>query len=256
MKNILTLAVLFSALLTQAQDAIYKKDKTKLDAKVLEVGNWDIKYKPAANPDGPVYTMPKSDIVIIIYQNGRSDIFSSSEKSPSCKKFDSLSVNFCHNSIGIDIGEFTNTAMNITYEHTFKKGNFALRIPFSVGMTPYNYGYGYYGDQKIFSTGLDFLFFPTGQGKVRYYVAPYAEFGMYNFNNGYVLYDGYNNPSYYNYHFSGYRIEGGVKNGILIQPTRHFSISADLGFGIKTDQYYYRGASPCARANLILAYKF
>ena len=81
MKNILALAVLFSALLAQGQDAIYKKDKTKLDAKVLEVGNWDVKYKSAANPDGPVYTISKSDIVIIIYQNGTSDIFSSSTEN-------------------------------------------------------------------------------------------------------------------------------------------------------------------------------
>lgn len=258
MKPILIIAVsicLMTSYILHAQDAIYKKDKTKIDAKVLEVGNWDIKYKAASNPDGPVYTLPKSDIVIIIYQNGTSDIFSSTEKT-SCKKFDSLSVNFCRNFIGIDIGEFTNNAVNMTYEHTFgKKGSFALRLPFSVGVMQRDYYYGY-GNQKILSTGLDFLFFPTGQGKVRYYAAPYAEFGMYHYRGIFYYEDYYNPNNPYNFYYTGYRFEGGVKNGILFQPTRHFSVSADLGFGIKNEDGSYNRATPTTRANLLLGYRF
>ena len=259
MKHLFTSAIILCAAVLHAQDAIYKKDKTKIEAKVFEVGNWDVKYKTASNPEGPVYTMSKADIAIIIYQNGTSDIFSSEEKSHH-KNSDSLSTNFCRNFIGIDIGEFTNSAINMTYEHTFgKKGMVALRLPFSVSVVRYNY-YSNYGYGKILSTGLDFLYFPTGQGKFRYYAAPYGEFGMYNYN--YSTFDSYTNGNYYYspvyYSRTGYRIAGGVKNGILFMPTKHFSITADIGFGIKSDQggYYYERAQPYSRANFILGFRF
>lgn len=255
MKFIVSLSLLACSVSLHAQDAIYKKDKTKLDAKVTEVGNWEVKYKSASNPDGPVYTIPKSDIAIIIYQNGSSDLFTN-EKSKRCKKFDSLSTNFCRNFIGVDIGEFTNTAINITYEHTFgKKGNVALRLPFSVGLSSNNYYY--YGHRKIFSTGLDLLFFPTGQGKLRYYVAPYFEWGLYNNSYTFYTYEGnYYNTQYYR--SRGFSFAGGVKNGILFQATRHFSVTADLGFGIKSDpgNNSYEYIQPCSRANVILGYRF
>ena len=235
-----------------AQDVIYKKDKTKLEGKVLEVGDWIIKYKTATNPEGPAYTLPKSDIAIILYQNGSSDVFLAEEKQRH-KKFDSLSLNFCRNFIGVDIGEFSNTAINMTYEHIFgKRGMFAIRLPFTVGLATGNY-YNY--RQKVFSSGLDLLFFPTGQGKIRYFVAPYFEFGLYESNYSYYIYEG-NYYSPYYYHSRGFQFEGGVKNGIQFQPTKHFSISADLGFGIRGGQDRYAFIQPCSRANLILGYRF
>jgi len=57
------------------QDIIVTKDAKKIEAKVTEVNVNDIKYKLSINPDGPIYTMPKSDLSSIIYQNGTIDLF-------------------------------------------------------------------------------------------------------------------------------------------------------------------------------------
>jgi hypothetical protein len=253
MKYLLILLVFFSTVILHAQDIIYKKDKTKIDGKVLEVGITDVKYKTALNPEGPVYVIPKSEIAIIIYQNGTTDIFSSPENS-SKPKFDSLSVNFCRNFIGVDIAEFTSASLGMLYEHTFgKKGMFAIRLPFSVGILQQSYGFP---EGKIFNTGIDFLYFPTGQGTFKYYTAPYFEWGM--FRDGfYLVYERLFAPSN-NERYNGQHLAGGIKNGILYQPTRHFALSADFGFGIKKDETIRTNESVEShfKANVIIGYRF
>ncbi|NTW32804.1 MAG: hypothetical protein HGB12_09295 [Bacteroidetes bacterium] len=58
-----------------SQDVITKKTEENLQAKVLEIGPTEIKYKRFDNPDGPTYTILKSDVIMIRYENGSKDIF-------------------------------------------------------------------------------------------------------------------------------------------------------------------------------------
>ena len=58
-----------------AQDLITKKDGTDIQAKILEVSSNEIKYKKFSNLEGPTYSMPISDILIVRYENGENDIF-------------------------------------------------------------------------------------------------------------------------------------------------------------------------------------
>ncbi|MBI4945072.1 MAG: hypothetical protein HY840_01575 [Bacteroidetes bacterium] len=261
MKYTSFLFLLFSAFVLNAQDIIYKNDKTKIDAKVLEIGTENVKYKPTANPDGPVYTINKSEIATIVFQNGTFETFYSTEKSSSHHS-DSISIKFCKNLIGVDVGEFANSSIGMVYEHTFgKKGMFALRIPFAVGLNQGNYRnyYGGYPQGKLLSTGIDFIYFPTGQGVLKYYAAPYFEWGMFRYENYHYWYN-YSqipSPSYYE-RFSGQHLAGGIKNGMLWQPTRHFCFSADFGFGIKKDETSDLNESiePHFKANVIIGYRF
>lgn len=61
-----------------AQDVIVKKDRTTILSKVLEVNMSDIKYKKYSNLNGPVYTITKSDLQSINYENGEMDVFDES----------------------------------------------------------------------------------------------------------------------------------------------------------------------------------
>lgn len=71
--------LLFSLILTTTevicQDLIIKKNSETIKAKVLEVNQDDIKYKKWDNLEGPTYTLQKSDINSIVYQNGDADVF-------------------------------------------------------------------------------------------------------------------------------------------------------------------------------------
>jgi tetratricopeptide (TPR) repeat protein len=58
-----------------AQDKIYRTDSTLIQAKVQEVGDAEIKYKKFSNLNGPVYSVKKSDVWMIIYENGEKEVY-------------------------------------------------------------------------------------------------------------------------------------------------------------------------------------
>ena len=59
----------------KAQDIIFKNDKTELNAKVLEIEELKVKYILFDNLDGPTYGIDKSQISMIIYKNGKKELF-------------------------------------------------------------------------------------------------------------------------------------------------------------------------------------
>ena len=89
MKNLMNLLIIIALFMistgTNAQDLITKADGTDISAKVLEVTITEIKYKRVDNLSGPIYTLLKSDVLMIRYEDGTKDIFnkvvSSDDKS-------------------------------------------------------------------------------------------------------------------------------------------------------------------------------
>lgn len=59
-----------------SQDVILKKDNTTVLSKVLEVTSTEIKYKKWTNQDGPTYSINRTEVTRINYQNGEVDKFS------------------------------------------------------------------------------------------------------------------------------------------------------------------------------------
>ncbi len=59
----------------EAQDRIVFKNGDEVNAKVSRVGIDNITYKTADNLDGPEYVIPKLDIFMIVYENGKKDVF-------------------------------------------------------------------------------------------------------------------------------------------------------------------------------------
>jgi hypothetical protein len=58
-----------------AQDVIFLRDGTEIAAIVQRIGSTDIDYKKFNNQQGPVYSIPKSQVFLIKYRNGDKDIF-------------------------------------------------------------------------------------------------------------------------------------------------------------------------------------
>ena len=66
-----------------AQDVIITKDGKKINSKVTEVNENDIRYKLFENPSVPTYFLKKSDIASILYESGHVDVFNMSLTTPS-----------------------------------------------------------------------------------------------------------------------------------------------------------------------------
>ena len=64
----------------KAQDVITLKNGDDINAKVLEIGDNEIKYKKFANLNGPTYAIKKSEIFMIKYENGTKDVFTDLSK--------------------------------------------------------------------------------------------------------------------------------------------------------------------------------
>ena len=70
------LTLLMASVGARAQDIIVKKDGSTITSKVLKITANEIEYKKFTNQDGPTYTVEKSEVLSINYENGERDTFS------------------------------------------------------------------------------------------------------------------------------------------------------------------------------------
>src|ERR1039457_2384981 len=95
----------------KGQDIIHKTDTTTIYAKIVEVGEKEIKYMKFDNLDGPVYIIKKKNVSSINYPNGTSDLFSTGD----LKYFS----DFKKNIISYNLFELIIDKVTFSYEHLF-----------------------------------------------------------------------------------------------------------------------------------------
>lgn len=85
-KIFLSITLIFFISYSNAQDTIVTLSGDKLEAKVLEIGISNVKYKKTSNLEGPSYTISKIDIKKIEFENGEIELFSNSDKASNDEK--------------------------------------------------------------------------------------------------------------------------------------------------------------------------
>jgi hypothetical protein len=77
MKRFLLILLTFTAIVinVNAQDVITTSDGAEIRAKVIEIDPDVVKYRKFDNPTGPVYVLPKSEIIRIKYENNEVEDF-------------------------------------------------------------------------------------------------------------------------------------------------------------------------------------
>ena len=82
-KIILLSGILFCLLQAGiSQDKIYRNNGKVVEAKIIEIGSSEIKYKEFNNPDGPIYVLEADRIKKIVFQNGKEQKFEDNLKDP------------------------------------------------------------------------------------------------------------------------------------------------------------------------------
>ena len=71
---------IYSSNSIQAQDTLLMRSSENIIVKVIEVGTTEVKYKKQDNLNGPMFSILKSDLLMIKYENGTTDDFSSIKK--------------------------------------------------------------------------------------------------------------------------------------------------------------------------------
>lgn len=227
------LLAFFAAVNAFSQDQLFKKDNSKTDVKVLEVTPTEIKYKLFTYQDGPTITVLKSEVALIIYQNGAHETFNAPAPAaqsqpvyvytgadPSRMRIrqkqvdDSIKLaNYreaisTKNLVSLNLLEPLNGSFGISYLREFADGLFHVYVPVSVGFSEpyfnqYNntvFGSPYYNgvsnlrfDRKTFEGGLGFHVHTSGKRAVTHFIGPYI--GISQFTGSYDSY--FYDPNYY-----------------------------------------------------------
>jgi hypothetical protein len=77
MKKLLFAIFTFLFVQFKAQDTLFLKNSSKLTVQLLEINPDNIKYKRFDNLTGPLYTHLKSEVLFIVFANGKKEVFES-----------------------------------------------------------------------------------------------------------------------------------------------------------------------------------
>lgn len=233
MKHIALFLMFFAATTAYAQDQLFKKDNSKTEVKILEITPSEIKYKLFTYQDGPTITILKSEVALIIYQNGTHETFNTApvqQTQPVIVYTDDirrLKANERHNQdslklikyreltstknlVSLNLLEPLNASIGISYLREFADGLFHVYVPVAVGVSEpvFNQaGFGIFGttyyynninnykyERKTFEGGIGFHLHTSGKRAVTHFIGPY--FGMMQFNGSYDSY-AYDPNGYY-----------------------------------------------------------
>ena len=76
LRNVIVITICLASNVTMlAQDVIVLRNGTDIQAIVQEVGLYDVRFIRFDNPEGPIHTIRKSDILMIMYENGTHQVF-------------------------------------------------------------------------------------------------------------------------------------------------------------------------------------
>ena len=155
MKHLLFFIVLITFSGTApAQDYITKKDGENIKAKVPSVANGSISYQLFDNNSGATYSIPVSKVVMIVYQDGKKEVFTGRHAHIKGKIFPSGYLAL-HGGVAIPIETFASTGRNIIsagYAQSGYSGFAEFAIPFgksvSTIFTGFPFGVALTGNEK------------------------------------------------------------------------------------------------------------
>lgn len=221
----------------RAQDTIYKTNGGKASGKVIEINDFQVKYIPDSAETGYTCVIGKNYILKIVYASGKISEFGNlpGNEGIIIYKSDPLNTDFGRQYISLNLTDFIFRLISVSYEYTFKSGKLSLKVPFSFHYklpAPSSYSSGgdisaYFLKRKVFSTGVELLFYPFGQGRTKVFIGPSMVYG--NYKTWREIWD---TTHYFQYEKNGNYYGLLIQNGILLQPSKHWNFSVAAGYGL------------------------
>ncbi len=221
----LLLFVLYSTFLfassAYCQDILYTSNGNKLMAKVLEINTKDIKYKDFNNIEGPTYVISKTDVVLIQYSNGVTEVINDNPptiapkvaeqsvarpdqvdkiKTPKKKAFNLYYLN--NNMLSINALALANGDLTLMYDRDLANSNLSLSF---LGGYNFNSRMGglnlFIADskdnaKKKYDAGFGINFMPRNTKRVQYFVGLLSKYMAYDYQkiistaNNQISYEG------------------------------------------------------------------
>lgn len=232
---------LFSSI-SFAQDIIYLKDGTNIISNVVSVDKRTIKYKKPSGK-GPINEIARSRVAKIQYESGAVDDFTISTKDTVYYPRTGLDDTFFpgsyltdlkDNIISLNLLDFFNLGIGLAYERIFQNGTQSIRLPLffslrdTIGSLSDRLGF------RTFETGLDYLFYPTGQGRLKYAVGPSFRYGNFRILQNQFIIDPITGAGYIiNTERNTSTFAFGINNFITLMASNNLYFSGNINLGVR-----------------------
>lgn len=244
MKHLFIIMLIISPAFIFAQDMIYTLKGDAIEAKVIEIGRKEIKYKKFSNLTGPDYRMYIEDVNRIAYESGAVDVFNEMKKN-SGSSFKVTPSDLGNNHIYLNVIDILFQNVTLGYERIVgEQGKLGLRVPVSFSLYGNTLNDIVFNSYNVFYSGIDLNFYPFGQRQASFYIGPAIRSGLARFR--YEVYDEFNYQSvitssaYASILFQG---------GFTWNPVKELTITSSLGLGSRR----YFDASPNNRNTVTTA---
>lgn len=248
-----------------SQDILYTTAGNKLKTKVVEVNTTDVKYKDFSNLEGPTYVISKTDVVLISYANGSTDIINPDaaallpkkpepapavvvepkRKTPEKPKMNLYYLN--HNLLSINALALANGDVTLMYDREFANQRLGVTV---LGGYNFNSRMGGLnaaiadsrdGAKKNYDAGLGFNFMPKTTKRVQYFIGIMGKYMSYSYKN---VIDTTNNQLKYE-NAKGYQLALMFTNGwtYRISPNFNFKLFGAFGIPVNYPELNYYSSS-------------
>lgn len=237
----------------KSQDIIYTNTGNKVTGKIVEITNYEIKYKDPSNLEGPSYIISKREVVLIKYQNGTTEIINPNPPSYSPNKKDNEYATkpaeenpyelyyMGKNLLSINALALMNGDVTILYDRDLLNNKLGLtalgsyNLNKKVSLFNVSIDNGYTNAKKNYEVGLGVNFLPSDSRRSQYFVGLMGK---------YINFD-YDKQEYVDVNIGGniyqqlqtVRAHGGqtmlgVTNGVLVRITPHFNFKLFATVGL------------------------
>lgn len=229
-KLILLILMLIGAHGIYAQDIIRTKDGELIVAKKISIQTDVIYYQEYNADNSDKLSIPKNQVFSITYKDGTVvDVIT--------KKSKNRYTNSTNNVVSFHLFDFVFSNLTISYERILPGGKAGIQIPFSIGYKdettslpiplPIDSEYTNRLVSKFYS-GINLNLYPTGQGKVKYFLGPSFLIG-----NGLYHEEVDHYSSYYPDPLSTGFFKLLLNNGIVFSPVHNLSFSIIGSLGVQ-----------------------
>ena len=229
-----------------AQDVLYTISGNKIKAKVLEINANEIKYKDFNNIEGPTYLIYNTDVVLIQFANGSSQIINANAPELKPVKTETVAVkkpqqkqnqNLYYinpNLLSINALAIANGDVTLMYDRDFYNNRLSLSV---LGGYNFNTRMGFLNSfindsrehaKKNFDLGLGINFMPNNTKRVQYFVGLLGKYMAYT-------YDTPTNTTNNQLIFTkatGYQMAIMVTNGWMVRVSPNFNFKIFGSFGV------------------------
>ena len=189
MKTLLLLVVLCSFSSLKAQDTIFYRNNTHELARIIKVDRTTISYKNYADTlDNSVYYKSNITVSHVVLSNGeRHNLVSTKTPSETIPELPDLYPAF----LSFNVFDLITSQLTFNFQYSFKNHkHLTIGVPLSVSFNTLagTLGDDYYGTSnyyfrnKVFSTGMELMFFPISGVNDGYMIGTALDFGLSRFN--------------------------------------------------------------------------